>query len=445
MAFSADNLVIHNSYDWGCYCGVKQPLGAYDAAGDLSVHLLSKPEGGGAAASQSNPDHIAYVDDSGAPAGGLDQLTTDVNGAGHGPPTHLDLYTSYAGGQITFDDDGRYWINLGARAAADELPLHVYSSDNVYDLSAFTCQLNDYRVGDTCTTPCIIVTGGKVYVFWRQGHTNGVTTSVRMRRYPHTGAAIGGLEAEVLIYQGSAADEHYGAMSLEQFNIRYDARTGLMFLTLTPWAFDVTHFGSPVFLYSDDMGTTWKRADGTEMTLPVRYDAGDQVLIPYDTIPGEEYPSWEILDIGISPGGNFFLTVRKGLHNSDSALSTVSFYRWNGQWEETWISGNLYGQTKPHAVVATSKYLYLLYSERANGNLIKAMASNDGGRTWSAPETVVTLGASEFVNMISACEPHDAPADDKARFYYQYCETTGNTWENRRVKNKIAWLRLEYS
>ena len=426
---SIGNITIYqiaDSYNWGYWCGVKQPLGAYKDG--LSIHLIVKPNYP-PDVDKGNPDHIFWVNEFEGTYGFSEYATGQSS----------DNF-KHPGGMVWFDDDGIIWCNIGARA--HELPLDVYKSTAPFDVENFEIVLDNYETYSTSTTPCIVAENSKVLVFWRHGWTTNPDTTVRMRRYNTTNGDFI-LETELDIGKG-AWDNVFGQVGLEQFWIRFDPRFEYVFASWQWWDTNGP-FGSLPFVYSDDYGDTWRTADGVALDdLPVDYSERTDVLIPYDHFELGGNSEWNVRDIGVAPGGTFWITVPIG-DGTVGGEWKILFWLFNDTaWESRGLTGTMIGQSKPHAIGATKDYLVFLYSEWSERNLLKARVSADDGYTWTEPVVIDEVPLSDGIPWISFVQPTDDYTDNTARFFYSHYNLSVH-WPGFRCLNSIKWVSLEIS
>ena len=423
--YSVENEVIHqfnDTYDWGFFCGVKQPLGAYKNG--MSIHLINKPFA--PTEKLANPDHIFWVNEN-EETYGISMYATGQDDGWHTIP----------GGMVTFGEDGTIWCNIGGRAF--ERPLDLYKSDSPYDVENFSVVLEDYETWNSSTTPCVLVHGSKVAVLWRHGWTSSPDTTVRMRRYDIND---GFDEYEVELDVGKGAwDDDYGQVGLEQFWVRFDPRFEYMFASWCWWDY-LTAFGANPFVYSDDFGDTWRTADGVALQdLPVDFAERTDVLVPYNHFEFAEQAEWNVRDIGVGPEGTFWCTVPTGNATGGGAWKPL-FWLFNGQqWESRDITGTMEGQAKPHAVGVTKDFLVFIYSEWTARHQLKARVSADDGYTWSDPILLDEI-PGDSIPWISFAQPADGYPDNTVRLFYSHYKQSDG-WPGKRWKNNIRWIKFD--
>ncbi|MHC4348906.1 MAG: hypothetical protein ACYS15_10310 [Planctomycetota bacterium] len=408
---------VTSDFTWGHQCGVKQPLGTYQNG--LSVHEIV--ESNYPPDTQGNPDNLFWVDE-----------VDDVYGVAERPTNEFLEYRTTPGGMVAFSGDGTLWYTHGARPP--DSPLNLYSSLQPYDPSAFVNVLFNYGPIAGSTTPCVTVHDPRLMLYWRNGHSTGVATTVRVRRYDINGT----FEApELEVDLGQAMDhELLGRVGIEQLWPRYDPRYQHTFVTWQFFRVDTLEFGSNPFLYSDDDGDTWRTADGAAWAqLPIRYSEITDVLVPVDHLAAGDSTRWLVSDIGVSPSGVFWMTLRS------RASESVDFWFFDGA---EWASRPMapINECKPHACGVTLDYILFVYSDVVSSHLLKARVSADDGDTWSAPFVVDDLGADMNVAWVSFVQPAEGYADNHARFFYGYARETDGVL-GLRYQNRIRWIRID--
>ena len=410
---------ITSDHAWGYRCGVKQPVGAYKDG--LSIHQITQsnyPEG-----ADGNPDYIFWVDEIAGTYGVSEQPTGGFGG-----------YVQNPGGTVSFSDDGTIWYTYGGRA--QDLPMDIYSSALPYDGGAFVKRVDDVDLFTGSTTPCINVHDPNLLFFWRHANSGNLNTSVWCRRYDINGTfAAPELELEL----GHSQDHpDHGLVGIEQLWTRHDPRYEYTFLT---WQFFKTteqRFGSDPFLYTDDDGDTWRTADGAAWTqFPIQYSDITDVLVPFDHVSLGDTTNWLVSDLGVSPNGTFWITLRS-LYGAG-----IDFWRFDGA---TWSKQRLadIDSCKPHACGVTRDFIVTVFSDLVDDNVLKARLSNDDGQTWSEPIVLDVLDESMDISLVSFVQPADGYPDNRARFFYGYSRVADGSagW---RYKNNIRWIRFDPS
>lgn len=428
VTLRGEHLDIVTDFTWGYRVGVKQPLGAFKDG--LSIHQISRSNW--PAGNFGTPSHVLWVDER-TGEHGLAQDVTDQSSPNVVNP----------GGQVAFDEQGHIWFVAGGRAS--DMPFDLYRSTEPYNPFEFERILDDFVTYAASTAPCISLEGDKVLLFWRHaGSSRFNEVAARVRRYDRT-SGFGEYEFDQEVGAG-AVHPVLGAIGIEQLWSRFDPRHNVHMYTWQ-W-FDTLrhHFGSNPFVYSDDAGATWKRADGQVLPdLPLRYTDADATLVPDDNLIRRESLHWFVRDLGAAPDGTFWITLPQGNALGDG-LWSLAFWRFaSGAWSSQSLTGPMLA-AKAHACGATQSGLVLAYAERDEPNRIWARASLDNGATWTEPRLVHEVEESAQtgdleVSWISFNQPAHEYADDAARFYFAYNRVADGT-QGRSYQNSIGWLKV---
>ncbi len=434
--YSLNDITIYemtSDYTWCLNGGVKQPLGAYKDG--WSIHQISKytptPEQarrnpGKGNPARGNPDYIFWVNEKTGSYGISETPTNAFRNAAPNP-----------GGMVSFSEDGTIWYTFGERGGM--FSPDVYSSKYPYDVNTFTRVLNDYAT-NKCTSFCINVHASKAMLCWRNGWSVMPSTTVRFRRYDSSGH-FGFPEIEADLGKGAVHDT-LGKIGIEQVWTRFDPRFNYIFV-MWQW-FDVKNlrFGSPPFIYSDDFGSTWKKANGEPYrNLPISYLDIDNIIVPYDHLKKGENATWCLRDMGVSPNGTFWMTIPKG-NTAENGAWSMFFWFFDGvRWQYRELTDKMSGWWNSPACGVTNDYLAFVYSEEPGGNILKVRISGDDGRTWSKPAVLDVLANFSKIRWVSFVQPSDKFTDNFARFYYGYYKADRkDKW--RRHRNNIKWIKF---
>ena len=410
-------------YTWGYHCGVKQPLGAHKNG--LSVHQLTK-NNVPIEWNVGNPDYLFWVDE-----------YRDLYGIAKKPTGMFDGWVKNPGGMVAFGSDGHLWFTYGARA--NNLPPDLFLSPEAYDPDSFNRVLDDYVTSAGSTSWNLLVGEPKLMMAWREGWSPDPTTTVRFRRYDTT-VGMQTVEHEVDVGLGHL-HETMGDIGIEQVWTRFDPRFNYTLLTWHWLYVDPHMFGSCPFVYSEDYGDTWRKADGTVLELPVHYGEIDDVLVPHDHLPIGDTTSWQQGDLGVSPNGTFWMMHPWGDARIDG-MARPYFWFFNGSaWEHRDVVGGMYNNSKPYACGATANTLIMVYSAYETSNILHARVSYDDGVTWSEPIVLDAMDPTDHVSWVSFAQPADGYINESARFYYAYFNDAdgagAKTWRNR-----VNWVRV---
>ena len=425
---SIDHLDLAREFTWGYRCGVKQPLGSYFDG--RTVHQISRsnwPEG-----VEGNPDFLIWVDE-----------TTGEHGIVEHPTNQLETDVVNPGGQAAFDRDGYIWFVNGGRAA--DMPFDLYRSSQPLDPTSFQVVLDDFVVEGASTTPCLTIDDENVMLYWRYlGSSLGNRVRARAWRID---ASLDFDEEDINVGAGINSFEA-GKIGIEQLWPRFDPRYGVHLYTWQWFKVYEHRFGSNPVVYSEDAGETWHRVDGSPvLDLPVNYDERDEILVPQDDIALGQDVGWHVRDLGVGPGGTYWITLPEGDVDADGWV--LRFHRFvDGAWSAQPLTRGLLRESKPHALGATRDYLVLLYAEVEQvSNTILARISDDDGATWSDPIAVLTLrddenGQPTAVSWISFVQPAFGYDDNAARFVYSYFRRADGP-KGKNYQNRVAWVRVD--
>lgn len=430
------NVDIATEYVWGFVTGIKQTLGSFKDG--MSIHQITQSDYGtvpppNGPPFRGNPDHIYWVDEDAGTFGISSQTTARNQGSFVNP-----------GGMATFGSDGTIWFTLGGRA--QELPLDLYRSSEPFGHDRLEVVLDDFETQTGSTATTVNVHDSNVMLFWRHRHSTRTDVKVRFQRYDiEEGFDV--IQNVALLGTGSV-DEQLGPVGIEQVWSRFDPRFNYTFVT---WTFyDVRDGGNPIrfgshpFLYSDDDGDIWRKADGQALVnLPLSYGEIDDVLVPYDHLAKGDRTDWQLYsDMGVSPGGVFWTAIRTG-HFKLEDESPLRFYRFHdGAWQGQDVTRILHGVSKPHAVGVTKDYLVLLYAELDLDFVLKARLSSDDGATWSPPLVVRVLDPDDVISWISFAQPAGGYDQNSARFFFSFYQRAGG-FPAKWWRNAVSWIKVD--
>jgi len=362
-----------------------------------------------------DPNWLLYVNENDGTAGKINIGGTATNDHGGGSVTALH------DGTLVFTRGG-YFHSI----AAD-----LWTSDQPYDISSWTQRLNDYvTASGGCCLSSAVTQNNKYLVVYRNGPNDTSATGQTLLIYdPSTWT----MESEVEIAHGETWEGHplcpcYNWM-------RFDPRYNYIFVTWS-WKENVDtndNWGSAPFVYSDDNGTTWRKADGTAYSLPIYYSNAD---IPDDSIANDLYPYNYGPESGITPNGTFYMAVPH--RDVRGGTSYLYFYTWNGT---NWVPHNLSTliYSCAFSVGETKDFMVIAYADAEEPNKLKVKISSDDGETWSEPIVVDTLSSSDNIIGVSYCQPIEGYDDNYARFFYAYYNPNTESMEQCDVK----WIKFE--
>ncbi|MGI9012802.1 MAG: hypothetical protein ACR2GY_00965 [Phycisphaerales bacterium] len=420
---------IVNDYSVGYHTGVKQPLGAFRDG--LSVHQISRSDfETGEPPYMGTPDFLLWMNDD-----------TDTFGLVENPTGRSYPLVPNPGGMVSFDADGYIWYTLGARV--QDLPPSLFRSQAPGDVFHFDAVLDDYVTKPDGSTAFMLHAEDRfLHMFWRSRNSRNTRAALRHRRYDRdTGFEQPDMERDL----GSGElHETFDRIGIEQLFSRFDPRWQRLFVTWQWFDVDPGRFGSYPYIYSDDHGSTWRRADGSAVensTLPLRFSDRDDLLVPFDHIGAGKDSYWFVRDIGTAPDGTNWIQM-------PNALYRISHF-WYEPADETWHANQLTNVlvNAAHAGGPTKDYLVFVYANFLEPELLLLRTSLDGGRTWTEPVVIDELvrngqdGDRRFV-WVSFIQPSEGYPDNTARFFYGYSRDRDGGF-GERFANNIRYLRID--
>ncbi len=439
---SADSRDIVLDYSWGYNTGLKQPEGSFKDG--RSVHAVSrftrpnpKPNLPPGDADLGSPDFLVWVDE-----------TTGEVGALEHPAGVLEDGVN-PGGNVVFSSDsapaekGRLWWTLGGRA--NELPLDIARSTNLFDPHHFDIVLNDFETVERSTSPTLSVVGQTGLLVYRYLNSTNPNAAVLFNRYDLS-SGIPSLQSSTQIGLSSHVSD-LGDITIEQVWSRWDPRRGALAVSWQWFARQgsgsqqTKYFGSNPFIYTDDFGATWRLVDGTPVTLPLSYaTTTDPKVSPYDHLAMRQSAEWFTRDVGFAPDGTPWIVLPAGSQRS------MQFFFWTAPaWQQRTLSTDL-ETGDPFGCGATRDYLVCAYSETQRPGQLQFRFSADNGQTWSAPVVVDTVGTTpegtlQRIDWVSFVQPVDGYPDNAARFFVGYYRTADGS-RGRNFKNNIRWVHV---
>jgi len=343
---------------------------------------------------------------------------------------------NHAGGSVTMLDNGTIIFTRGGYF--NYIPADLWVSNNPYDIHNWTQKLSDYiTASGGCSLSSAVTQNNTFLVAYRNGPNDISSTGQQLLAYnTSTWTKYKDLEiAHGETWEGHALCPCYNWM-------RFDPRYNYTFITWS-WkeeAGTYDNWGSAPFIYSDDNGATWKRANGTTYTLPIRYSdiSGWQSKadIPDDSIANNLYPYNHGAESGVTPDGHFYMVVTH--QDVRDGPRYGYFWLWNGT---AWVSHNLSGLTYSDAFSCgvTKDYIVYVFADTDNNATLKARISADNGETWSAPIEIVHESGDVFINGVSYCQPIKGYTDNYARFFYSFYNWSSGTSKQCKVK----WVKFQ--
>jgi hypothetical protein len=425
-------------YSWGYSTGIKQHQGSFkDGRSVHAVSRFSRVNPNPNLEDLGNPDWLMWVDETTGEAS-IHEHPVGEFGEGINP-----------GGNVTFgtdvpaSDTGYMWWVLGARA--ETVPFDLARSVAPFDPRDFDVVLNDFETVDKSTAVTLSVKGQAGMVVYRYLRSTSPVGKVLFKRFNLQPGTPQLERVRELGWAGSVPD--LGDITIEQVWTRWDPRRGALAATWQWFARDVQsngdvikYFGSNPFIYTEDFGETWRLADGSLATLPLRYATNNATISPYDHLAARETTLWFTRDIGFTPNGTPWMSIPSG---PDQDMRFF-FYSQNA-WRTRTLTTDLEGGD-PVACGTTKNYVVCLFSERARPGVLLLRMSADNGDTWSAPQAVDTIprtpaGALQKIAWVSFVQPSDGYPNDVARFFYGYWDTNDGA-AGRDYGNNMRWIRL---
>jgi len=413
------------SRDWGYNTGLKQTEGAH--RNGLSVHAVSrfvrdapkpsKPKLG-------SPDSLVWFDE-----------TTGQGGAVEHPAGQFGE-SANPGGNIVFGPGNRLWWVMSGRANA--LPLDILRSDAPMNPQSFSVVLDDFETYQLSTAPTISTAGSAAQVVYRYDNSGSNGVQVRHQLYDiASGTPV--LSAQTVLGVASE-DPVFGTVRVEQVWSHWD-RNRLM-VTWQWFRRDdlpegrFRYYGSNPVIYTEDLGVTWKYADGSVATLPLTYANRTAVATPRDSLPLDESTDWHPSDMGFLNGTPWIVLPRETL-TIDSTPLDARFYRFkHGTWRERQLSANL-ASGDPLACDSSPVRVVCAFAERDAPGVLRVRESVDGF-VWSDPVDVDSVGADSigWVSRVRTEKP-----DGHARFVVGYYDAN-NGLKARDYQNNLRYVRV---
>jgi hypothetical protein len=426
-------------YSWGYSTGIKQHQGSFKNG--RSVHAISRftrvnPDPN--LEDLGNPDWLVWVDE------------TTGQASSHEHPVGMFGDGINPGGNVTFgtdvpaSDTGYLWWVLGGRA--ETLPFDLARSVAPYDPRDFDVVLDDFETVDKSTAVTLSVKGQSGMVAYRYLRSTSPAGKVLFKRFNIAPGTPTLERVKELGWAGSVPD--MGDITIEQVWTRWDPRRGALAATwqwfdrdIQPDGSVIKYFGSNPFLYTEDLGETWRLADGSLATLPLKYATNNARISPYDHLAAKQSSLWFTRDVGFTPNGRPWMSIPAGPNQE------MRFFFWSkNAWQTRTLTTDLEGGD-PVACGTTKSYVVCLFSERARPGVLLARTSGDNGDRWSAATTVDTIprtpaGALQKIAWVSFVQPADGYPDDVARFFYGYWDTSDGAY-GRDYGNNLRWIRLD--
>lgn len=425
-----------SSYSWGYRAGVKQHLGSYKNG--RSLHALARRSG--RHGENGLPDYLVWVDEHRGSSRAL-RRPIGYPQEGINPASHA-VFTSNAPAH----EQGRIWWVLGGRSSAQPFDLAV--SLGLFDPSAYAVVLDDFVRDGHSTTPSLAAVGETGLLAYRWLGSGAPDGEVRLQRYD-IAPDIPRLVAERALGRASFTAA-LGNVTIEQVFSRWDPRHRALAVSWQWYANRARDrsFGSNPFLYTRDLGRTWRLADGSAAALPLEYATTDATVTPYDHLARGQTTGWLPRDLGFSPNGTPWIALPAGATPASRHGWQLRFFRWGGsRWHGFALSRDLQANADAAACGSTRDYLVCAYSEHGSPGALEVRVSADDGRSWSAPQTVHSVGrapngASQRIAWVSFAQPADRYLDNAARFFLGYYQSrqglTGQLY-----RNNIRWVRLQ--
>jgi len=437
LGISVDVRDVVNDYSWGYETGLKQHLGSYK--NQRSVHAISRftrmnPTAG--LPPLGSADFLVWVDEG----------TGETAAVEH--PVSIFAEGVNPGGNVTFgadepaEEEGRLWWVLSGRA--NELAFDLARSVGKFDPQKFDVIADDFETTGRSTAPTLSVVGRHGLLAYRYLHSTDPNGAVIFSRF-YLDSVPPFAETTKQLGKSSAGD--LGTVTTEQVWSRWDPRRRALAVTWHWFARDRSvdpikkYFGSNPFVYSDDLGETWRLADGSPVTLPLSYVSADPKTSPYDHLALRQSTDWYPRDIGFAPDDTPWLVLPAG------GPSNINFFFWGQQgWESRALTSDL-DKGDPIGCGTTRDFVVCAFSESQKPGQLLLRHSADSGRSWSAPVTVDTIGRTpsgsvQRIDWVSFVQPADGYPDNAARFFVGYFNTADGSF-GRRFKNRIRWVRLE--
>jgi len=322
---------------------------------------------------QGNPAgiNITYYDHTGGTV--ATKVKVDDNPCGtdaHGNPS------------LAIDGSGYLYVFYGSETCA----LKVKKSTNPEDISSWGAAVTISPSDDEYPQPFFI--GSTLYVFYRHRVSDSpYIKSFGFKKSTDNGSTWSSYNE---IIKFGAPSNIYGVV--KRGNESPTPSIHIAWMSFRWVDYSNNDFKNTYYTYSDSGGTTWKKRDGTTLTLPMDESTSDQVLA---SGTDDDWP----LDIQLDSSNNPYILnivgVRNGTHDNRGTFA-FKFHKWNGAvWTTTTIAtgaDHLFDRGALRVVDSNNFKAYLTLGGQAgqDGGEIQEYSSSDGGATFSKTDNITS-------------------------------------------------------
>lgn len=261
------------------------------------------------------------------------------------------------------DSSGYFYIAYGAHTSA----LYYKKSTNPYDVSAWSVEAS---IASVATYPKVIVDSNDyVYIFYRSGVRSDTVNTIAMLKSTDGGTSFA--SAVTIIDSGDTNTAVYaGIIGLgadDSLHMTWAWRNS----TDTP---DQNQFYNILYAKTLDGGTTWKKSDGTNYTLPITIAASEVVA------SGHYFQAQHIAMDGSNNPHLVYVVSDTGVYFTKNHIHYC--YLNGGTWQDITMPGADYDLSTHIFITGTTFYIFSTQIVGPHREVIM-FKSIDSGANWS--------------------------------------------------------------